>query len=156
MIFLFDPTTAANTTEENAVITRKKVTKGLIYQIDVFFPPGSSGLLKAALFDGKFQIAPSHFRSYFSGDNVKFTFQDLYIKEREPYELQLITYNEDNTFNHLVNVYVSMTSKEEYKARYLPMMANEAFKKMIEDLLKSQMQRRSEVLEHPFEWVPKE
>jgi len=53
-------------------------------------------------------------------------FDELYFKEIEPYFLDVLTWNLDDTYAHEVQVMLSLASREEYIARYLPGMQTDA------------------------------
>ena len=134
-----------------------KVTKGLIYKIELYFPWGSAGLMGAAIFDGHYSIWPSIPGHFFTGSDVRIDFDDLYLKETAPYELQVYTYNEDDIYKHAVDIRVGLVSKEIYKARFLPTVAWEKYREMlmeVETQQKGQTEaQRQEIIARGFDWL---
>jgi hypothetical protein len=113
-------TTPASTLEASPQRTVIRVVLGLIYHLKVIFPPGPSGLLHVQIFDATYQLFPTTINQSFSGDNSRLEFDDMYMKDEEPFQLTVLTWNLDDTYSHDVIVLISLASKEEYKANYLP------------------------------------
>ncbi len=126
MIYGGTITTPANTAKVSPKVTEIAVTLGLIYHLKVVFPPGPSGLLHVQIFDGTYQVFPTTHGASFRGDNLALVFDELYDKSIEPMLLSVHTWNLDTTYEHDVEVLISLVSKEEFQARYLPMTANNA------------------------------
>ncbi len=120
MIYTANITTPANTLRSGPKITRLKVSKGLVYRVEFFFPPGSAGLMGAAVFDGLYQAWPSTIGEYFTSDSETIGFDDMLEKIAAPYEFTCVTYNEDTTFEHFVSVRLGLVSKEVFLARFMP------------------------------------
>jgi len=123
--------TEANTTEANAVRTILRVSKGLVWRIEVEFPPGCSGLAYLQIFDGAYQMFPSSIGEGAHSDAAIIGFDDLYMKSSEPFEFVIKTWNLDDTWNHTLQVRLGMASSEAYMSRYLPSASWESFSKMI-------------------------
>lgn len=110
------------------------VTWGLVYFIEVYFPPGSGGLLHMRLLDGSYCMFPATPGQSFIGNNTIFRYDDLYLKEAEPFQFVVQHWNEDDTYDHKFMVNIGMVSQEVYRARFMPTVANEHFKRMIAEL----------------------
>lgn len=141
MIYAGNITTPANTAQSNLKTTRISVTKGLVYKVEFYFPAGSQGLMGVAVFDGLFQTWPSSVGTFFLGDDMQISFDDLYLMDSAPYEFQVYTYNEDDTYDHLVSVRVGLVSREIYLARFLPAKTDEYMIKLIAELVAEQEAR---------------
>ena len=151
------------TDEDTAKSALKKtvidVTKGLVYKVEFYFPPGSAGLMGVAVFDGLFQVWPSNVGEFFTGDDTLISFDDMYLKNAAPFQFQCYTYNEDDTNNHVVGVRIGLVSKDVFLARFLPGRAVEDFTKLLaqmalerEERARRQAERRRET---PFSWMVK-
>lgn len=116
------PNTLASAPQETVV----DIASGLIYHVKVIFPPGPSGLLRLQVFDASYQLFPTTIGAFFSGDNLKLEWDEMYDKSEAPHILIVRTWNLDDTYAHEVSVLFSIVSKDEFKARYLPMMAQTA------------------------------
>ena len=115
--------TLPNTLASAPMETVVDITSGLIYHVKIIFPPGPSGLLHVQVFDISYQLFPTTIGASFVGDNLKMEWDEMYDKDEAPHILIVKTWNDDDTYAHDVSVLFSIVSKEEYKARYLPMMA---------------------------------
>ena len=87
MIYSKFITTPANTLQSNPLRTSIKVTKGLVYKVEIMFPPGSLGLLRVAIFDGAYQAWPSTVGEWFRTDGETISYDDTYLKESAPFAL---------------------------------------------------------------------
>lgn len=156
MIYTGNITTPANTVRKAPKITRVKVTKGLIYRVEFYFPPGSMGLMGVAVFDALYQCWPSSIGDYFTSDNETIGFDDLFLKEAEPYEFQVVTYNEDETYEHFVSVRLGLLSKDVYQARFLPLKSHEYLADLLLRLATErkelEMLQREIISDAPLEW----
>ena len=80
MIYAYDITTPKVGEDGNPKRTVLKVTKGLVYQVEVEFPPGPLGLCHVSIHDGGYQVWPSNPDFDFHGDNGMIVFPDTYLK----------------------------------------------------------------------------
>ena len=138
MIYQATITTPANTPESNKLKTILKVTKGLVYRVEVYIPPGASGLHHITVNDGNFQMIPTSIGESLTGDNILIAFDEVYLKLTEPFEFQIYTWNDDDTFDHTVIIRVGMVSKEIFMARYLPTYAYDYQVKIMKKLQEEQ------------------
>jgi len=99
------------------------VTKGLFYQFELYFPPGSSGLLKVRITDGAYPLYPSEPSEWFFGDNTLISFPDKYFIQTPEQELTIWSYNEDDTYDHQFQVRIGQVLAEVFIASFLPSMA---------------------------------
>lgn len=160
MIYLADITTPANTPKSSPLKTVLKVTKGLVYRIEIEFPPGPSGLLFVSVKDGGVAIWPTGSNEAFRGDDNQINFDDIYLKDQPPYKFDIYTYNLDDTYEHSVRLRIGMVSKEVFLARFIPSYGYDylvaALDKLQADRDKLSEEKRQEVLGNPFPWVPEE
>jgi len=140
MIYGITITTGKGTVRYAPSVNRLYVTKGLVYKIEIDFPPGSAGLLGVAIYDGGFQVWPSTLGEWFTGDGILISFDDVYLKETEPYVFDIYTYNEDDTYDHSVTVRLGFVSKEIFMARFLPTVSYKYFEEMMLRLQRAQQQ----------------
>lgn len=157
MIYTANITTDAKEDSAELKKTTINVTKGLVYKVEFYFPPGSAGLMGVAVFDGLFQVWPSNVGEFFTGDDVVISFDDMYLKNAAPFQFQCYTYNEDDTNDHVVGVRIGLVSKDVFLARFLPGRAVEDFTKLLaqmeaerEERARRQAERRRET---PFSWM---
>lgn len=157
MIYTANITTPKDTKLSALKKTTIHVTKGLVYKVEFYFPPGSAGLMGVAVFDGLYQVWPSSVGEFFVGGDQKIEFDDMYYKEAEPFEFQCYSYNIDDTYEHMVSVRIGLVLKDVFQARYLPTKSGEVFMQVLaqmeierEELAKWQ---RKMLPETPFEWM---
>lgn len=157
MIYTANITTAKDTAQTALKKTTIKVTKGLVYKVEFYFPAGSAGLMGLAVFDGLFQVWPSSVGEFFLGEDHVIGFDDMYLKEAEPYELQCYTYNEDDTYAHSVQVRIGQVSKEVFMARFLPTRSHDylirLLRKMSWERDEQAKMQREQLAETAFEWM---
>jgi hypothetical protein len=136
MIYTLDITTPKNTPASSPQKTILRVTNGLVYKIEIDFPPGPSGLLYVSIYDGLYQVWPSTTGAWFHGDAVVISFDDTYAKTSAPFEFTVLTYNLDDTYDHTIQIRLGMVSKEIFARRFLgvltPEEQEEIFKRMVE------------------------
>lgn len=120
MIYGGEISTPANTAETAPQRTVVPVAEGIIYHLKVYLPPGSGGLLHAQIFHSTYQVFPTSIGESFSGDNILLEYDVLYPMDSPPYEILIVTWNVDDSYDHTIQIHLSMESADEYKARYLP------------------------------------
>lgn len=104
MVFSFYLTVPSNTPKTAQIRKRLKLTRGVLWKLDIFFPPGSAGLTHIHIDEALHQVFPLNPDGDFSGNNVVFSGEVYYKLEREPYELDLWGWNTDDTYAHTVFV----------------------------------------------------
>ncbi len=127
MVFSVSITTGNNTLKVNSTKTVLKVAKGLVYRLEVEFPPGCSGLLHCQIFDGNYQVYPSSQQDSFHSDARVIGFDDLYLKTAAPFEFVVKTWNLDEINAHKVQVRIGIASSEAFMSRYMPSISWEKF-----------------------------
>lgn len=99
------------------------VTAGLLYQFELYFPPGSSGLLKVRIADGSYPLYPSEPSEWFFGDNTLISFPDKYFLNSPDQCLTIWAYNEDEEYDHQFQIRIGQVLAELFIASFLPSMA---------------------------------
>lgn len=123
MIYTKSIATPANTAKATPLVTRMRVTRGVVYQVDVMFPPGPSGLVGVRIFHEAEQVWPTDADEFFYGDNTLVTFQESRLFTIDPLQFSVKTFNLDTAFEHTVQVRIGIADQREYQARYLPSIA---------------------------------
>jgi len=127
MVFSSPISTAAGVSEASAILTRIRVCRGLVYKMEVDFPPGSQGLLHIQIYDGSYQVLPASPGKSLVGDNRLLSYDDLYLKQAAPYEFVVKTWNLDDTYQHSVQIRIAMALSEAFMSRYMPSIQWEKF-----------------------------
>lgn len=123
MIFQQSLTIPINTAKAAPKREEIRLVKGLIYQIEIFFPPGCAGLVGLCIKDALHQVWPSKANTWFYSDDETISFDETYEIDNEPASFQIIGYNEDTVWEHTMQIRLGIVDKEIYKARYLPHLA---------------------------------
>lgn len=153
MIYTQDITIDANTFKGNALRQRIVVSKGLVYRIEVEFPSGCAGLAHIVIADGNYQVWPSNASATFHASNHTISFEDLYLKEIEPYFFDIWGYNLDEEYCHTIQVRVGLITKKLFMARFLPTMTYDYFLQLLEEVKIDQERLRQKTLVKPFSWI---
>jgi len=123
----------ANTLLSDIISTDIKLSKGLIYQLDIYFPPGSCGLAGICIFSNEVQLYPNEIGEYFTGDNNLISFPDTEIIKEPPYILNVEGYNIDTVYDHKIIIRVGFVAEDKLILRYLPESINTIIKKIDEN-----------------------
>lgn len=160
MIYTATITTLKNTAQSSLKHTVLNVTKGLVYKVEFYFPSGPAGLLGVAVFDGLFQLWPSTIGEFFNSDDETISFDDMYLKDSAPYQLEIYTYNTDDTYDHTMQVRVGLVSADVYMARWLPTMGYDYFVELLSKVAAEQAAiaaaQKELLTETPYEWLVKQ
>jgi len=97
-------TITRNTSERNKVVTQLGITRGTIRRFLVAFPPGCHGLCHVQINYLGWQILPWTLGESLAWDNYVFDMQHNYPITVEPFELRIMAWNEDDSYNHKVFV----------------------------------------------------
>ena len=110
MIYRFGITTAPSpaTSVLNKQYTRLKLQKGVIHKIDIVFPPGCLTLLHLHINDALHQVWPTNPDENFASDSETISFEEHFVIDYEPYELQAWTWNDDDTYSHQVIIRIGL------------------------------------------------
>ena len=144
MVYVSTIAVPKNTPKTSPLKTRMNVTKGLVYKVEIMFPPGPSGLVHLWIMDGSYQFLPSSEGETLYGDNTLIQFDDLYIMDSEPFFFDIYTYNEDDTYDHTIQVRIGLVSKDVFMARFLPTMTYDYFEAVLERIRQEQEKTRKE------------
>lgn len=157
MIYSIKVLTTAGSTGIGSLL----VTKGLVYRVELMFPPGSGGLLKVAIFRGASQVWPSPPGEVFDGDYMLISFEDLYVVESQPFIFTIKTDNQDTKYEHEVTVRIGLVSATIFMARFLPNLAVDMQKDMWQELIQVAAEEKKileaieaeRILSSPFPWL---
>jgi len=100
--------TSSNTLAAVPLVTTLQLARGQITKLLVAFPPGPVGLLHVIIKDKGWQIAPWSLGQDLAGDDYAYEMTTQYPLIVEPYELTVITWNEDDSYAHQVTIGVEL------------------------------------------------
>jgi len=111
MIYEFTIDTAITFSSAAKKKTILKMEKGIIEDLFINFPPGSSGLLYLQINREGSQIFPKTL-NYFHGDNTLFHFDHVnYPLLNPPYRLIAWTWNDDDTYSHELDIIIEISQR---------------------------------------------
>lgn len=134
MIFAATILTPINTLAAAPKKTVKILTKGIVYRIEVFYPPGPSGLVGARIRHSDVQLYPRERDEWFLGDNITISFEDTYFLSQPPWEWEIHTYNLDTAFEHTIQVRIGLMTEAEYTAKFAPTSEMEQIQSALDQL----------------------
>jgi hypothetical protein len=138
MIYTKTITEAKNGNASSPTQRKMPLTSGLIYQVEFYFPPGSSGLLFVCVKDGGFQIWPSEPGEYFFGDNTLISFKDMYYVSAPSHNLDIYSYNLDDRYDHIFQVRIGQVNDPVFISSMLPSIATGNMEESIAAIIASQ------------------
>jgi hypothetical protein len=118
---------------DDSIKNEIKVGIGVLYKIEVYFPPGCCGLTRIRLMLNERQIYPLPVNEFFRGENTTITFDDTLIIDQPPYTIVIEGFNEDTVYDHLTIVRIGFESEPSYMTRYIPPSITELVEKLQED-----------------------
>jgi hypothetical protein len=143
MIRAMSVTVAAGGNKQTPSDTPWKLTVGMIYQVEVAFPPGCSGLVGVQIRDHAGQLYPYEGGEWFVGDSETISFQETHLIEIPPHELILRCYNTDELYPHTVQFRIGLVTRELFIARFLPAVGAEQIAAVLKALTDSAEERRA-------------
>jgi len=114
------------------------VTNGLIYQFELYFPPGSSGLLFVRVADGGFPVWPSEPGEWFYGDNTLVSFPDRYYIASPNHNFKVWYYNLDDTYAHKFSVRIGQVSSELFISSFIPSFGQKPIEEVLLEMAAQQ------------------
>lgn len=153
MIYVKSITAAVGRNISNPVVEVLSVCKGLVYRVEFDFPPGCCGLLHVRVFDGSYQVYPTSRDDSFHGDASVIAFDDCYLKNIPPWEFRIVVWNNDDTWDHTIQVRVGIASSEAFMSRYMPSVSWGKFQRLMAEAALEQERARKEALEQDIDEI---
>lgn len=100
MIYLTEVTAPANTTEAGAITETVRLGPGVLTLLEIDFPLGCAGLVSCQIAHWDVKRWPSSPDDAFSGNGVNLSYQERFLLDREPYEMDVKVWNLDDRFEH--------------------------------------------------------
>jgi len=129
------------------------VTNGLIYQFELYFPPGSSGLLYVRVADGGFPVWPSEPGEWFYGDNTLITFPDRYYIAAPDHKFKVWYYNLDDTYDHKFTVRIGQVSAELFIQSFIPTYGQKDIGEVLSEMQAQQAAEQEQRIKSIEEYV---
>jgi len=112
MLFEQTITILKDTTQANPKIEIIKIAHGIITKIIVLPRAGHRCLAHLVILHHEHQIAPSTENMDLHGDFFPIQWDEYYESYQPPYELKLVGWNEDDTYQHMFTVYVAVLPRK--------------------------------------------
>jgi len=100
MLFEYEISAPANTTQAAPVEELIKLTHGRIVHAEIFFPDNSAGQLHIAINDAIHQVWPLNTEGYIRGNNSAVIIERHYDLKQAPYEFTAKAWNTDDFYDH--------------------------------------------------------
>ena len=123
MIFSGRISTPANTAKASLQRSTLKISTGLIYKMEMLFPPGPGGLLYVRFLHGSHPLFPVSQDTFFNVDDKEISYDEHYMVETDPDEITIETYNLDTAYPHSVLCIVAVADTEAHIAKESPSLA---------------------------------
>jgi len=108
MYFCWDITIPANTLEKLPLKQYLRITKGVITGVDVKFPAGCHGMVKARLFRYEQQAIPLTRDEWIRGDDEAVSTETYIDLNAYPYQLKFVGCSPDTDYDHTVTVRIQV------------------------------------------------
>ena len=113
-------TTAANTAQTARQRTEWLVPRGILFQVDIVFPPGPGGLLRLRILRGSDPFVPAQDEQFIRADNIHLTLKTHLVMDTYPTLLSVETFNLDTAYPHDVDITVSIATSNSERMLYEP------------------------------------
>ena len=108
MFYSFDITIPANTLQASPQKTILKLCYGIIHKVDIVFPSGCSGLVGISVNNATHQVWPTNRGQHFCSDGETISWREFLENTTEPFELNALAWNTDQTYEHRLTVRVGV------------------------------------------------
>ena len=108
MLFQASITIPKNKTMASPTTAMLGIAHGIITKFMVRPRPGHAGLAHLVILHHEHQIAPSTENQDIHGDSFPIDWEEYYEVYQPPYELKLVGWNDDDTYEHTFDVYVAV------------------------------------------------
>jgi hypothetical protein len=112
MLFEASITIPKSTAKTAPTTVTLKIAHGIITKIMVRPRPGHAGLAHCVILHHEHQIAPSTTDMDFSGDTFPIDWEEYYEVYQPPYELKIVGWNDDDTYEHVFDIFVAVLPRK--------------------------------------------
>jgi len=112
MLFTHTLTVPANTVQKEPLEEDVGLTHGVITLVEVEFPPGCAGLVRAYVRRSLHQVWPTNPEGRFRTDGRAIRWSDYYEVFDEPFALVVGAWSEDDSYSHDIIFRFEVTPKD--------------------------------------------
>ena len=129
--FAYKITVPADTAVSAPETLDMKLTYGIITHVQIVIPDGQKASTHLKLLHHEFQLYPLSRGYWYEGDGIQVEFDDLFPITTPPYALKAVAYNEDDTYEHALYVYINVRKPEELGYAAIPDFIQAKYKELI-------------------------
>lgn len=115
MYYSFPIVVPADTPESSPVVTRIKLTAGMLHRVECVFPSGCRGMVHLAISHEGTQQWPQTFGSSFAAEGFTIGIDDRYELPADINELVAVAWSPGTTYPHTLTVRVGVLPKEVFE-----------------------------------------
>jgi len=108
MYYVQQITIPAQTAEGELDPVIMELSAGTIQRVRVCFPPGCCGLVHLRIYRYEHQLYPTSPDASFAWDGYVVEFVDSFPLTEVPYEVKLIAWNDDDSYQHSIQVHIEV------------------------------------------------
>jgi hypothetical protein len=108
VFFCWDITITEDTPEDDPDTTWLSLPKGIVTKVDIKFPAGCHGMVRARLFQEALQLIPLSEDEWVTGDDETVTTETYAELLDSPYKLKLVTCSPDTVYPHTITVRIGV------------------------------------------------
>lgn len=112
MLFEASITIPRNTTSAAPTTEILGIAHGVIVKFMVRPRPGHAALAHLVILHHEHQIAPSSGSMELHGDTAPLDWEEYYESYQSPYELKLVGWNDDDTYEHTFDIFVAVLPRK--------------------------------------------
>ncbi|MBI2869388.1 MAG: hypothetical protein HYX96_06150 [Chloroflexi bacterium] len=112
MFYDFSFTVPANTPASAPASLEMKLTRGIVHNVKLLFPPGPHGMVKVGILHGLHQFLPTNPDGYFASDDENINIDEHYELTEAPFILKAVGYSPGTTYNHTISIRIGILSPE--------------------------------------------
>lgn len=150
MIFALALTATSGGSSSSPQVTKLKLTRGLIYKVEVDFPPGPAGLVHCYMEYEGAQVYPTSKGQDFYGNGVVISFDDTRWVKTEPFEFDIYYWSNNATFDHTFQIRIGLVSASDLIRRYVPADFFADMQKLSDDVEEKESQKSESTLQKLF------
>jgi hypothetical protein len=114
MFYSFAIPIPSQTPEDDPIVTVCPLYPATINRVSIVFPPGCAALAHIRILRGIHQLWPTNEEGSFASDGETIDFTEDYLLDSAPYELRILAWNEDDSYDHTPVVRFGVLPKQGY------------------------------------------
>jgi len=108
MAFWHALTVPANTLQSDPAKEFVLLVRGILSEIEIWFPPGCAGLVHCQVYDGPHQVFPREDGQSFVGDDWHILIKDALPIHGEPFGLTVLGWSPGASYDHTIYIHFEL------------------------------------------------